>query len=105
MLSRQPCFVPLQSPRVEEEGARGNLRGARGDGEGRQACSSASALNPVLPVSIASKRHMRCPLLFPEPFWRRHDLASAAAQIVAEARSFLPLPDAPAERLIKTTSI
>ena len=71
----QYAFAPamLRHPSIAPRGRRrgkGKVRGARGDGEGRQACSSASALNPVLPVSSASKRHMRCPLLFPEPFWR-----------------------------------
>ncbi len=31
MLSRQPCFVSLQSPRVEEEGGKGELEGGQGE--------------------------------------------------------------------------
>jgi len=47
-------------------------KGGRVKGGGRQACSAAPALKPLLPVSIASKSCMRCSPTFPEPFWRCH---------------------------------
>lgn len=53
LLASPPPRSP-SSPLVEEEEG-------EGEDEGRQACTAALALNPMLTVSIASKRGWCCP--------------------------------------------
>jgi hypothetical protein len=70
-------------------------KGAKGEGEGHQVCAAAPALNPVLSISIAAKRRLRCSPPFPAPGWRCYGRVSAKAQIVAEARRFSLLQPTP----------
>ncbi len=77
MRSRQLPRPPLPLPVWERKEARGKVRARQlprspfrspcgsgrrlGEGEGRQSCSAAPALNSLQPISIASRRRMRCP--------------------------------------------
>ncbi len=62
---RPRLHLPSSSPRGGEEGG-------QGEGEGRQACSAAPALNPAPPVSIASRQRLWCLQTFTVPYWRCH---------------------------------
>jgi hypothetical protein len=66
LLASPPPRSP-SSPLVEEEEG-------EGEDEGRQACTAVLALNPMLTVSIASKRGWCCPPQFVVPYLTTYQL-------------------------------